>query len=339
MDIDWTLNKSWRQVRILHGPSSLTTPFSEQSLYNLYVRAFQKANFDSPVKVHLPRHCLGYRQEGMGVESVQTSKLGWSRGSMYHDVYAPSIPVKAVLGAAGYKAHESYDPIWRHIRVPEAFLLLMCPMAEEIHESIVGKKNLNGAANFWKLIIDLRPYLFQCGASIFQQCPESALFKLPALANNNVRNWMKTTFLSELSVLRASAGSPIDLQRIQNESLRQAIEEMQVLLTSTHTEIRKLSAQVDHRTQLLSPQKSSFPSRTVIPSKQLSFPASSSSFPLTPIPVNWVLLPAANIVSTSLPLTKLALVNAENDLEETALAAGVYQADDTTFRAYVSPSL
>ncbi|KAJ3966843.1 hypothetical protein EV361DRAFT_540884 [Lentinula raphanica] len=168
MDIDWSSNKSWRGVRVLHGPKSPTTPFSEQSMYNLYVRAFKKAEFDSPVKVHLPRHCLGYRQETMGVDPNQTSKLGWARGSTYHDVYAPAIPVTAVLGGAGYKAHETYDPPWQHVRVPERFWPLVCPMAEEIHDSVIGKRNLSGAANFWKLVMDLRPYLFQVCYFLFE---------------------------------------------------------------------------------------------------------------------------------------------------------------------------
>ncbi|KAJ3717335.1 hypothetical protein C8R42DRAFT_644596 [Lentinula raphanica] len=102
------------------------------------------------------------------VDPNQTLKLGWARGSTYHDVYAPAIPVTAVLGGAGYKVHETYDPPWRHVHVPERFLLLVCPMAETIHDSVVGKKNLSRAANFWNLVMDLRLYVFQCGAAIYQ---------------------------------------------------------------------------------------------------------------------------------------------------------------------------
>ncbi|KAJ3752586.1 hypothetical protein EV360DRAFT_75228, partial [Lentinula raphanica] len=76
-----------------------------------------------------------------------------------------------------------------------------------------------------KLVIDLRPYLFQCGAAIYQHVPDSNIFKLPAFMDSNVMNWMKTEFPTQLSLIQAKAGSPVDLQRIQNESLRLALEE------------------------------------------------------------------------------------------------------------------
>ncbi|KAJ7265171.1 hypothetical protein C8J57DRAFT_1511728 [Mycena rebaudengoi] len=63
---DWTKNKSWRQVAVLHGPKSPNTPYSEQNLYNLYCRAYTSAGFSSRLKAHLPRHLLGYRQEAIG---------------------------------------------------------------------------------------------------------------------------------------------------------------------------------------------------------------------------------------------------------------------------------
>lgn len=44
----------------------MTTVYSEQSLYNLYVKAFLRAGFDSRLKVHLARHILGYKQEALG---------------------------------------------------------------------------------------------------------------------------------------------------------------------------------------------------------------------------------------------------------------------------------
>ncbi|KAJ7835416.1 hypothetical protein B0H13DRAFT_2240081 [Mycena leptocephala] len=95
--IDWAVNKSWRNIRLLFG-SDPTVPYNENSLYNLYC---------------------------------------WSRGT-YMDTYAPALPKVAILGTHGYKAHENYDPVWRHVRVPESFLCLMCPKAEEILEKIEG---------------------------------------------------------------------------------------------------------------------------------------------------------------------------------------------------------
>jgi hypothetical protein len=83
MEIDWAINKSWRQVsrvfsssphhpylihiqvRILHGPKAATVPFNEQSLYNLYCKVYVAAGFNSRLKAHLPRHLLGYKQAEM----------------------------------------------------------------------------------------------------------------------------------------------------------------------------------------------------------------------------------------------------------------------------------
>jgi hypothetical protein len=40
------------------------------------------------------------------------------------------------------QVHENYDPIWRHVRDPEAFLSRKCPNAESILEKIEGKQYL-----------------------------------------------------------------------------------------------------------------------------------------------------------------------------------------------------
>ncbi|KAK6966739.1 hypothetical protein R3P38DRAFT_3299484 [Favolaschia claudopus] len=226
MDIDFSVNKTWRQVRILHGPKAPTVPFNEQNLYNLYCKAYKEARFSSRLKAHLPRHLLGYRQYEMNVDSEETSKMGWVRSQTYADVYSPAMPRKAILGAAGYRADEVYDPVWRHVDVPEEFLDLMCPMAEEKRAPIVGKQYLVGAVRHWDMIIALRAYLFQCAAAIFQKCPNSAIFKLPALANRDVQNWMKTEFPEKLSRIRAEAGSSIDLERIQNSEIHRALSQV-----------------------------------------------------------------------------------------------------------------
>ncbi|KAL1726637.1 hypothetical protein EV714DRAFT_276343 [Schizophyllum commune] len=253
LDIDWRLNKSWRQVRLLFGLDP-RVPYNESNLYNLYKQAFKRANFKSNIKVHLPRHMLGYHQEKMGVETAETSKLGWSRGT-YVDNYAPALAKPAILGCLGYKVHEAYDPVWRHVRVPEAFLRFMCPDAERFYDCVVGQNNLNGAANFWSMIIDLRPYLFQCGAAIFQQEPNSPLFRLPALSRPDVRDWMKNTYPAELARLQSSIREPVDLTRIQNESLRLALEELRFLQSHQGSQIVDLLQLVERRTSPLSPAK------------------------------------------------------------------------------------
>ncbi|KDQ24125.1 hypothetical protein PLEOSDRAFT_1079281 [Pleurotus ostreatus PC15] len=253
MEVNWSVNKSWRRARVLSGPGAFDTPFSDQSLYNLYVKAFDKADFVSRVKAHLPRHILGYKQEQMGVDPGDTAQLGWVRGETYFDTYRPAIPKVAVLGAHGYKKHEIYDPVWRHVHVPEQFLSLVCPMAEEIHSQIVGKANLTGAANYWSMVIKLRPILFQCGAALYERQPNSALFRLPALANTDVRNWMSSTFRTELTLLRAKEGSPVDLQRLENELLQQSLESIRSLAAQQASEIKALRVMFERRTSVLSP--------------------------------------------------------------------------------------
>ncbi|KAJ7234969.1 hypothetical protein C8J57DRAFT_1573095, partial [Mycena rebaudengoi] len=210
MNIDWTVNKSWRAIRVLHGPRAPTTPFNEQNMYNMYCRAYSKADFVSHLKAHLPRHLLGYKQEA----------LGW---------------------------------IWSHVPVPEQFLKLVCPMAEEIVEKVAGKPNLYGTTNHWQMIIQLRPYLFHCGAAIFQKWPRSSIFRLLALAHPDVRNWMTHRYPSELAVLQANAGSPIDLERIQNTHLRVALEEMRSLLATQNLELKKVTRLLERCTAVFSP--------------------------------------------------------------------------------------
>ncbi|PPQ79199.1 hypothetical protein CVT24_012739, partial [Panaeolus cyanescens] len=258
LKIDWSLNKSWRAIRVLHSKKSLSTPYHEQSLYNLYVQAFKKAKFPSKIKVHLPRHMLGYQQEKMGVDASITSRMGWTRGETFYDTYAPALPKEAILGAHGFKTHEPYDPVWRRVHVPDQFLHLVCPMAEEIHDSIVNRQNLNGAANYWKMVIDLRPYLFQSGAAIYQLVPESPLFRLPALANTDVQNWMKHEFPNQLALLKASAGDPISTERIQNAELQRILQRQGAQLVAQTEELARLRAlleKVYHRTDVLTPTK------------------------------------------------------------------------------------
>ncbi|KAJ7154733.1 hypothetical protein C8R46DRAFT_442730 [Mycena filopes] len=255
LNIDWLRNSSWRNIRVLHGPKSFATPYNEQNLYNLYCRAYKFAGFSTRLKAHLPRHLLGYRQEEQRVDGTDTAKLGWKRGQTYFDTYAPALPKKAILGGAGFQATELYEPIWQKVLVPPQFLLLVCPMAEEIREKIKesGLANLSGADQYWDMVIKLRPYLFQCGAAIFQKCPKSAIFRLPAFSDPDVINWMKSTFPSDLALLTAHKGSPTDLAQIQNVILQRALENMYGALSAQEKTIRNLSKTIERRTTALSP--------------------------------------------------------------------------------------
>ena len=77
----------------------------------------------------------------------------------------------------------------------------------------------------------------QTAAAIFQVLPGSPIFRLPALARLFIQMWMKTIFPSELACLQANAGSPVDLMRIQNEAMRQALEENRVQLRELRLEL------------------------------------------------------------------------------------------------------
>ncbi|KAJ7019288.1 hypothetical protein C8F04DRAFT_1404365 [Mycena alexandri] len=253
LKINWSVNKSWRQIRVLHGPKSPNTPYNEQNLYNLYCKAFVSAGFTSRMKAHLPRHILGYKQEKMGVDKTDTAKLGWTRGATYFDTYAPALPKKAILGAAGFKVDETYDPVWTRVHVPPKFLELICPKAESIRDEIADRANLSGAFNYWQMVIDLRPYAFQSGAAIFQKCPKSALFRLPAFCDTDVRNWMKSTFPSELALLQAKEGNPVDLLLVQNAVLRKALEDLYRIANIGDAKLTKLTQLLERRTAVLSP--------------------------------------------------------------------------------------
>ncbi|KAJ7238394.1 hypothetical protein C8J57DRAFT_1246471 [Mycena rebaudengoi] len=219
MSIDWESNKSWQNIRLLFGADPVV-PYNENSLYSLYCMAYRKSNFESNIKQHHPRHMLGYLQEKMG----QTGLV--SRD--YMDTYAPALPKNAILGTHGYKVHENYDPIWCHVRDPEAFLSRKCPNAESILEKI---------------------------EAIYQVQPKSALFKLPALQNPDVRNWMSSVFPVDLKRLKDSEKEPLDLARIQNEALCLSLEEVRVQLVQQTQIFERMEQKFERRTAVFSPAK------------------------------------------------------------------------------------
>jgi hypothetical protein len=96
---------------------------------------------------------------------------------------------------------------------------------------------------------------FQCAAALYQVRPNSALFRLPALCHSDVQEWMRTTFPSELCILQANAGNPIDLARIQNEALRLSLEELRSLVSAQNNQLKLLTSIIQRRTAVLSPAK------------------------------------------------------------------------------------
>ncbi|KAJ7934937.1 hypothetical protein B0H13DRAFT_1854643 [Mycena leptocephala] len=131
----------------------------------------------------------------------------------------------------------------------------MCPDAESILEKIEGTQNLTGASNYWQMVIELRPYMFQCAAAISQVQPKSALFKLPALQNPDVRKWMSEVIPVDLKRLKDSEKEPLDLARVQNESLRLFLEEVRVQLVQQTRILGRVEQKLERKTTVLSPAK------------------------------------------------------------------------------------
>ncbi|KAF6752308.1 hypothetical protein DFP72DRAFT_815521, partial [Ephemerocybe angulata] len=268
-EIDWKWNKSWRTVRLFYCGKNPKKPMPEQTLFNLWAAAQDKAEVKSRLKQHFARHILPYLQRQLGVPPDETSRMGWKRGQSYYDTYAPALPKSAILAAHGFKACEPYNPVWTNVRVPEQFLALVCPMAESIAESVRGEENKQGTTYFWDMIASLRPYLFQSAAVIFKMCPKSPLFKLPALANPDVQAWMKTTFQDELTLCEARAGNAFAIGNVENAMSTSAlssansltsfeIQQLRAAVTEQSMAIVRLEAVFGRRTEFLSPTKGGF---------------------------------------------------------------------------------
>lgn len=64
---------------------------------------------------------------------------------------------------------------------------------------------------------------------------------------------MKNTFPSELALLNANAGDPIDLVTVQNEVLRKSLEDLYRICSAQESALRKLQQTLERRTAVLSP--------------------------------------------------------------------------------------
>ncbi|KAJ7826943.1 hypothetical protein B0H13DRAFT_2440063 [Mycena leptocephala] len=238
--------------------------YNEQNLYNLYRRAFVWAGFSAWMKVHLPRHLLGYKQEKTGVDGADTSKLGWVRVVTYFDTYAPALPKKAILGAAGFKVKETYDPVWTRVHVLQQ---LLSPFARKPRvfgiERICLELSTTG-----RWLSTCTPPDFSCDIPKMPQiCP------LPAFRNPDVRNWMESTFPSELSLLQAKEGNPADLFLVQNTVFRKTLEDLYRMANVGDTKFTKLMELLERRTVVLSPVQG-FSIATDEPDLRCRFPGS-----------------------------------------------------------------
>jgi hypothetical protein len=280
---------------------------------------------------------LGYHQEKMGVEVEQTSKLGWSRDT-YQNTYAPALPKQAILGAHGYKLHETYDPEWRKVIVPFHFLQLVCPRAEQIITLVEGRENLVGATKYWKMVIQLRPIFFQAAAALYQVRPNSSLFCLPALSNPEVVQWMTTTFPVQLDLAHSLHGDAISLERIQNELLRQSLEQIRFQSSLQNDAIRALELRISQLT-------TTFNRRTVqwSPAKAVMLQQGqtvSSPVLLHAVARQLVFNEAAvTVASTEIPNDVLAAPFCERVGEDCeAEDTGMYFMEDQSLRGFLVPS-
>jgi hypothetical protein len=187
----------------------------------------------------------------------------------------------------------------------------------------------------------------QCAAALYRVRPNSALFRLPALTRSDVREWMTTDYPSQLTILQAKEGSPVDLERMQNAILRRSLEELRALQAESNMQIHKLTQLIERRTQVFSPAKAysheTYNSRgnviLLFRSLQIS---STNRFAVAAISTdgNPILQPLASlsIFPETPPRLRLDpptfIDNETRSLEDT----GVYETEEDTLRGFVCPS-
>ena len=66
---------------------------------------------------------------------------------------------------------------------------------------------------------------------------------------------MTTDYPSQLTILQAKEGSPVDLERMQNAILRRSLEELRALQAESNMQIHKLTQVIEWRTQVPPPAK------------------------------------------------------------------------------------
>jgi hypothetical protein len=331
--IDWTKNSSWRGFRLLFGQEP-EAGLNSSNHYNVFVQAFAKAGFSSQMKQHLPRHLLGFFQGCYGISADSTEKFGgWNSGRTYKDVYMASFAKDAILATHGYAVHEVYDPLWRKVPVPAAFLKLVCPMVEECLAQVKGeyvvvfpvqmliqtqeKRTLlvqpisekwsSSCAQFsfrsvvcssLTVIFQLTVLIKGC-AALYEVEPDSTLFWLPALCNPDVQHWIKNTFPSQYCTLKESH-QPVNLACIQDQEMRSTLHRMQSAQEEQNSQMNNVMTTLLRRTVPFSPTQE---------------PATSTS------QGNTIMLPPSTIIIPS----------------ETPSTPSTYRTANNELRAYASP--
>jgi hypothetical protein len=91
--------------------------------------------------------------------------------------------------------------------------------------------------------------------AIFQICPDSPIFKLPAFSDPDVQKWMKICFPQELSHLHAQIEQPAAFEKVQNDAMNINFQNLYSKIKAMHGDILEAKACLDRRTELLSPSK------------------------------------------------------------------------------------
>ncbi|KAJ9104196.1 hypothetical protein QFC20_004634 [Naganishia adeliensis] len=236
-EFDWTLNKSWRHLRLIFG-SSCGSEYSEGSLYNLFSRSYELANVPIKHKSSLQRHLLGKHHEGQGVAQSETERMGWA-SSVYAKHYANPIPKQAVLGSAGFHRAEKYDPVWHdRVRAPESLTSKLFPQAEERIRVIVEA-------------------IAKAGAAIRQHMPNSALFRLPIFLDPEVQDWMQNVFPSDLEQANRNSGQ-VNLENVQSEIVAEALHATNARLDIIQQELAALR-------EVMTPRSATTTASTAVP--------------------------------------------------------------------------
>jgi hypothetical protein len=66
---------------------------------------------------------------------------------------------------------------------------------------------------------------------------------------------MAADYPSQLAILQAKQGSPMDLEHMQNAILRRSLEELRALQAESNMQVHKLTQLIEWRMQVFSPAK------------------------------------------------------------------------------------
>ncbi|PPR00168.1 LOW QUALITY PROTEIN: hypothetical protein CVT26_008887 [Gymnopilus dilepis] len=238
--VDWSLDKRWRQVQVLHSRKFFVTLYYKQSLYNLYIKAFPKAGCSRPKAHKLPTK-TNRSKYACRVYAEKTSRMGLVQGETYYDTYALALPKEVIIHQ--YRVTTSCIDVSRASSLRSSWKQgargLRSRLQNQFTMKLFRRDNLAGAANYCAMIIVLRGCLLSSVPPLYKLFSIARRCNLPGI----------------LSLLKAKEGCNIDFQRTQNQELRRSLEEMRSLLASSNSELMQLHQLLEQRITVLSPTK------------------------------------------------------------------------------------